>query len=342
MAKREFLQLAHTYDPVKHGVGGWYMSEKLDGMRAYWDGGHSRGQLTSQIPYANTAKDYRRVTPPIATGLWTRYGKPIHAPDWWLDKLPLNLPLDGELFIGRGKFQRLISVVKKFEPNNVEWRQVLFLVLDVPSDYHMFRSGRVNNPQWSAEFKDMRDLFDPNRTRPKTFRYIQKFFEDFEWPSTICMPLAQSKLPMQTDTAKLEMYTYLDHVIKMGGEGLILRHPDKVWEPTRNYNLLKLKPSKDSEAMVVGYIWGHGKLEGLMGALRVNWHNKTFDLSGFTEDERVLVQDGLGKASGTPGTRALDFVYNMHFPRGSKVTFKYRELTDAGVPKEARYFRKSI
>ena len=112
MARREFLQLAHTYDPVKHQVGGWYLSEKFNGMRAYWDGGYTRGKLTSQVPFANTTKDYRRVHSPHATGLWTRYGKAIFAPKWWLDSLPQGNALDGELYAGKGKFHRLCLLLK--------------------------------------------------------------------------------------------------------------------------------------------------------------------------------------------------------------------------------------
>ena len=140
---REYLQLAHVYKPDKHGIGGWYASEKLDGMRAYWDGGISRGKLTSQVPYANTAKDFKRLTPPVASGLWSRYGKVIHAPDWFLDKLPENLPLDGELYMGVGRFQDLISCVKRYK---ADWEEVQYIVFDSPSDYYMFSPGKINNP----------------------------------------------------------------------------------------------------------------------------------------------------------------------------------------------------
>ena len=53
MAKREFLQLADHYDPAKHNVAGWFISEKLDGTRCFWDGGLSRGLPTDSIPWAS-------------------------------------------------------------------------------------------------------------------------------------------------------------------------------------------------------------------------------------------------------------------------------------------------
>ena len=52
--KREYVQLAHVFDSKKHSPAGWYASEKLDGQRAWWDGGVSRGMPAAQVPYANT------------------------------------------------------------------------------------------------------------------------------------------------------------------------------------------------------------------------------------------------------------------------------------------------
>ena len=104
MPKREFCQLAHDYVSGKYTVAGQFYSEKLDGQRAIWDGGVSRGIPKAQVPYANNDRDGRYVNPPIATGLWTRYGNVVHAPDWILDQLPA-LPLDLELYAGRKRFQ---------------------------------------------------------------------------------------------------------------------------------------------------------------------------------------------------------------------------------------------
>src|SRR5205809_6855024 len=96
----EFLMLAHKYVPERDSerIKGWYCSQKLDGVRAMWDGGVSRGLLASEVPWANVEKDYRYIEENRATGLWSRLGKVIHAPDWFLDQLPLY-PMDGELWI---------------------------------------------------------------------------------------------------------------------------------------------------------------------------------------------------------------------------------------------------
>lgn len=324
---REFLQLAHTFK--NHNIGGWYVSEKLDGMRAYWDGGVTRGQLTSTIKFANTAKDYRRVTPPRATGLWTRYAKPIAAPDWFLDKLPENVPLDGELHLDN--FQELMSVVKRIQPDE-RWESVQYYVFDSPSDYHMFAPGRINNPQWTIELEDLRNDFTPGRANPIQFWKLEAALEKRGVNFNNKIKLHhQLKLPNIQQKAIEEMYCLLDTVTSKGGEGLMLRNPESIWIPKRSPDILKVKPMHDAEATIVGYKWGVGKLEGLMGSLCVEWENNSkkvlFDLSGFTDLERVLFTDG-------------DEVLNPKFPIGKMVSFKYRELTNDGVPKEARYYRR--
>jgi DNA ligase 1 len=95
------VMLAKTHkgeDPT-----GWWMSEKLDGVRAYWTG----------------------------TALFTRNGNPIAAPRWFTAALP-KMALDGELIIGRGQFQKTVSAVRKQVPVEAEWRRLRFHVFDAP------------------------------------------------------------------------------------------------------------------------------------------------------------------------------------------------------------------
>lgn len=345
MSKREFVQLAHTFDPEKHRVGGWYASEKLDGMRAYWDGGWTRGCLTSQVPFANTVKDYRRISPPHSTGLWSRYAKPIAAPDWWLDSLP-DFPLDGELYLGPGRFQELMSIAKRFvEVNEELWKGVEYRVFDIPSDHCFLMDGTINNPQWTATFDGLRDVGPVRQYGPMSLHKICRMRELKKitlgtGPATW---EPQVRLPVQTDAASEYFERFLDYIMERGGEGLMLRKPESIWTPTRTWNLLKLKPWNDSEALVTGYTWGKGKLEGLMGAMIVEWHKghgEKFELSGFTDKERELVLIDKEQGSRIPGSVVSSSWMSEHFPRGSTVTFRYRELTRDGIPKEARYWRK--
>ena len=330
MMNREYLQLAHNYDPKRHCIAGYHLSEKLDGMRAYWDGGISRGKLCSMVSYANTAKDFRKREPPVATGLWSRYGKSIQAPDWWLDALPKNIPLDGELYMGRGKFQSLISCVKKDTPT-ADWSDVEYIVFDIPSDYYMFTPGKINNPNCKLNITESTLL----RINPlKFYQLAPALFNRKVEQNDVWSLAKQIILPMSTEMAEEVVHNEIDIITTCGGEGVMLRNPNSIWMPKRTHDLLKVKKYHDAEGVITGYTWGTGKLEGLMGSATVNWDGVIFDLSGFTDAERELTH-----SVGEPGTNVSDDVINNKFPRGMVISFKYRELTDAGVPKEARYKR---
>jgi DNA ligase-1 len=84
-------------------LAGWWMSEKLDGVRAYWDG----KQFIS------------------------RQGNLYHAPDWFTEMLP-QTPLDGELWLGRKAFQRTVSIVRR-QDKSEHWREISYLIFDAPA-----------------------------------------------------------------------------------------------------------------------------------------------------------------------------------------------------------------
>jgi DNA ligase 1 len=95
------LLLAQSWDNVLD-LSGWWMSEKLDGVRAYWDG----KQFIS------------------------RQGNLYHAPDWFVEGLP-QAPLDGELWLDRKKFQRTVSIVRRQDKTDA-WKEIRYLIFDAP------------------------------------------------------------------------------------------------------------------------------------------------------------------------------------------------------------------
>ncbi|MBK9265900.1 MAG: DNA ligase [Polyangiaceae bacterium] len=95
------LLLAHTWDSTID-LSGWWMSEKLDGVRAYWDG----------------------------KTFISRLGNQFFAPDWFTDGLP-DVPLDGELWGGRKQFQRTVGIVRRQDRSD-HWKSITFLVFDAP------------------------------------------------------------------------------------------------------------------------------------------------------------------------------------------------------------------
>lgn len=96
------LLLAHAWDNVQDLTGYW-MSEKLDGIRAYWNG----------------------------KTFISRLGNEFYAPDWFVQGLP-NMILDGELWAGRKKFQRATSIVRRQDRSD-HWKEITYVVFDAPA-----------------------------------------------------------------------------------------------------------------------------------------------------------------------------------------------------------------
>ena len=77
--------LAKKHDPATQDPTGWLISEKLDGVRCFWNGSQ----------------------------MLTRNGNLFYPPDWFIKELPKDLALDGELFTTRDDFQKIVSIVRR-------------------------------------------------------------------------------------------------------------------------------------------------------------------------------------------------------------------------------------
>jgi DNA ligase-1 len=241
------LLLAETWDNAID-LAGWWMSEKLDGVRAYWDG----RQFLS------------------------RQGNLYHAPDWFTKGLP-DVPLDGELWIGRKAFQRTVSIVRRQDRSDL-WKEVRFLVFDAPA-----------RPD---PFEDRLAFCKKALGRARV-----KFAAPHE--HVVCKDLES----LRAELARVE---------SLGGEGLMLRKPGSAYVAGRSATLLKVKSFRDAEAIVTGHQAGAGRHEGRMGALLVRLADGTdFAIgTGFSDRERANPP-----------------------PIGATVTFRYQELSEAGVPR---------
>jgi DNA ligase-1 len=214
------VMLANVYRQHEDVTQFW-VSEKLDGVRARWDG----KQLIS------------------------RGGIVFMAPAWFMQDFP-NMPLDGELWMGRGHYQDVVSVVRKKIPDE-GWNAIKFMVFDLPA----------HGGNFSDRVAAMRQL-----ARSPYLKVIEQFRVD-------------------SNKALMEK---LDDLVRHGGEGLVLHRQNALYHSGRSDDLLKLKPFDDDEAIVIGYKPGKGKNTGLMGAIKVRMDNgKTFYIgSGFTQLQR--------------------------------------------------------
>lgn len=362
--KPEFLMLAHKFKPAKYHIPGWFLSEKLDGQRFFWDGGVTRNMYATDVPWANTAKDARLVSRPIATGLWSRYGNIIHAPNWWIDCLP-PIFLDGELYSGRGRVQSLAKIIRRHEPNPVAWREVKAAVLDSPPLEQVFKDREIDNkPHYVKSFKGFIPWVQV-RAQGKlapipadayvSFHRMVKFLSGYLSGNQVCYALEQEQLEFTTQPAIERIEARLKEIVESEtpGEGVVIRKHTSIWVPGRSHEILKYKPYDDAEATVIGYVWGRetdrgSKLMGMMGAMVCQFDGVRLELSGFKDWERTItpIDPTLnvfeeGKANAGQPIDPTRFV-NSNFPLGSRVTFRYRELSNDGIPKEARYHRKEI
>lgn len=236
-------------------VAKYLVSEKLDGVRAIWDGRNLR----------------------------FRSGKEINAPRWFIEGLPKQA-LDGELWIGRGSFERLSGIVRREVPDDGEWRQVRYMIFELPGAAGTFgeraeamrQIARQANVAWLREIEQL-SVVDRNS--------LQKRFKE---------------------------------VVKAGGEGLMLHRADATYETGRSDTLLKMKPWEDAEAVVIGHLPGKGKYEGVTGALRLR------------------TADGRDFAVGTGFT---DAQRQSPPALGATVTYRYRDLTNSGLPRFASFLR---
>ncbi|MFT6113594.1 MAG: DNA ligase-1 [Oleispira sp.] len=213
----------------------YWVSEKYDGVRALWDG--------------------KRFI--------SRQGNEYHAPVWFIADLP-NVSLDGELWLGRGLFDRLSGIVRKHKPIDEEWRQVRYMVFDLPRHTGTF----------DERLSVLQSLTERSSHQPSHLVIVP------QWR-------------VETED---ELLAQLSTFVKNHAEGLMLHDGRSLYSAKRSDDLLKLKPSFDNEAIVTDYESGKGKYEGMMGALWVEIFlpNKegalvkhTFKIgSGFSDVER--------------------------------------------------------
>jgi DNA ligase-1 len=223
-SKNKDVLLAQDYK-LGIDVSLYLVSEKLDGVRALWDGKTLR----------------------------FRSGQIISAPAWFTAKLPAT-PLDGELWLARGKFDELSGIVRKLQPIDSEWQSLKYMVFELPAGDRTFA-------QRSEKLKAL-----VKQTNWPQLQFIEQF------------KLANEKA----------LQVKLKQITSEGGEGLMLHKADSPVTTGRSPVLLKLKPVSDAEGIVIAHIPGKGKYQGMLGALQIKTENgHTVKIgTGFSDEQR--------------------------------------------------------
>ena len=180
----------------------YLVSEKYDGVRGLWDGRQMR----------------------------FRSGRPLNAPAWFTARLP-SMALDGELWLGRQRFDAVSALLRSTAPDERSWRELRYMVFELPGASGTF-SSRARQIEGIARLAD--------------------------WPQLVAVP----QEPV-SDRAALQRR--LAQTLAQGGEGLMLHRADAPVVQGRSELLLKLKAELDAEATVVAYHTGARQIRRAAG-----------------------------------------------------------------------------
>lgn len=218
------LLLAQVYRPGMP-LGDYWVSEKYDGVRGFWDGRTLR----------------------------TRGGETVAAPAWFTAGWP-DVPMDGELWAGRGRFSHAQSTVRQLQPDDAAWRQMRFMVFDLPTHGGTF-----------------------DQRLPALNILVARI--DQPWVQAV---------PQRRVANDAALQALLRSTVRAGGEGLMLHRGASLYRAGRSDDLVKVKTHEDTEARVVAHLPGKGRHAGRMGALLVEMPTgQRFRLgAGFSDADR--------------------------------------------------------
>ncbi len=221
------VQLARVYN--NQNLKDYVVSEKYDGIRAIWKNQQLR----------------------------TRRGNTIHAPLWFTQGLP-DVWLDGELWYQRDKFEYVASTVSKDKPIDSEWRNIRYMVFDMPDYHHPF---------------------------------IERYHKYSRLIKSLALPHVAAVEQFEVESNKA-LYNMLEDFTQKKAEGLMLQKKNAMFADGRSGNLYKLKQFMDAEAHVIQHKQGKGKYSEVLGALLVEYRGANgatvqFKIgSGFSDNER--------------------------------------------------------
>lgn len=271
---------------------GWWASGKWDGIRALWDG----EKIISRGSGVGKPKVY------------------TYVPEWFKLILPPGVALDGEIWIGRGLFQKTsrLSTLKpgrSYTQSQIDemWTTVTFKVFDIPSE--------------DGPFEQRMDKLN------KIVNARKKVWKNTEYEGKSVFPLqVTGQVKIETIGQLSELY---NNLTAEGAEGIMLRAPGTPYETKRSKYLLKYKKQEDAECVVLEYIMGDGRLKGLLGSVKgeIVKDGKLTGIithvgTGFTDSQRdnYINEDSA-----------------EYIPIGCLISFSYMELTKDGVPRHPVY-----
>ena len=275
---------------------GWIMSEKFDGYRCLFF--------------------YEEINEKMTGVFISRNNKRFNAPECFLDCMPpYNLLkdkiLDGELWAGRDNFQ-LMGTVRKKKPVPEEWSNIQYQVYDITNINEPFVK-RLKSLQKIVEFTQK-----SHNIKMKSNKLLMN------------CPLVFAK---QTKiTSEKMMKEYYNDIIQNEGEGIMMKHPNSLYENSRSSYMLKYKPAFDREAIIIDYKLGEGKYKGLLGSFicKPLINHDTY-MSIDEEEDHIFTLSGMDDE--------IRNNFQQTHPEGTIINYECSGFTDRGVPRFGRYVR---
>jgi len=303
--KGEFFYNYQTKNYRRDPTGWWY-SEKLDGVHGIWTGSE----------------------------MFSRTGNKIAIPDWWVEQLPKDMALAGELFVSRKNFSEIQGLVHSKIPVSRAWQRVSFCLFDIPDSRLSFREN----------YQILQDL-----VRISGCSFLKLI----------------PQIPISSFEHFLQAHRQL---VIQGAEGTIIRDPNASYLPYQSDRLLKFKSQVgpdgnflhlfDDLAVIVGYNLSDKlfKADGKPGlrSLQVEW----VDLPESTQESLDSLSSQSSQSSpssqsssSSPSLPKVQFSVSGHltkveksgdyqtlFPIGAQIRILYNELNqDSGKPRFPRY-----
>jgi DNA ligase-1 len=268
-----------TTRPTQYAIdpSGWIMSEKLDGVRAFWD---------------------------ATKGFRSRNHNQLQSPEWFARDLykcvPKGFVLDGELHVPDANASTVSGILHRTSSKD-EWSRVQFYVFDV--------IGPLVN------FAERSEL-------------LKEIVEACNCPELIFLP--------QTKVRNMQhAYQFYKSVVLAGGEGVVLKNPNSLYEHRRSSNMLKWKPVLSSEAKVVGFNVGAHQTLGSFQVALLDDPSIEFKLAG-KMSKKFREQYVFRKTK-------LTEILSHEVPHLNDIVgFEYMNLSSAGVPRQAVFIGKRL
>ena len=304
-----------------------WMSEKYDGVRAFYIGHHQ---------------------------LVTCKGQKIDAPDWFFRHFPEGYLFDGELWLSNHNFDTISGLVRRSSPNSLIWQSVKYLVFDVLAQ----RSEDITMLPFEKRQIIISELLPPFQIKSQ---YIildnpageadVKYNDDTElddqiYESEIDLKLISSKateivkvseitkagdlshsiywIPQYKITSLETFRKYYDEILKLKGEGIVVVPRGSIYGRGQKNNY-KLKDVDETEGVVIGYKEGNGKNIGKVGSftvLKVSSEGEVFP------NQKFSIGTGLSQYHRDHGKTI--------YPVGTVLTCHYSGLTSGGIPRFPR------